>query len=292
MIQPSLPVDPSEGPLPRPAPVRGQHPVPPPPQPSRVRRWWLRGVAALTAFGVFGAIGSYYVPKLLDRLGEAIDPPPPPVAVTVVHAHTSSPNFVFPDGVDPAGVPQTALEALDKAEFVRWAAAHGGVAADEDEVRFVLRGRDTTLVHLESIRVKVLKRTPPRAGWFNTWLGCGAAVVPQHLRVDADGGTVRAQWLAGEGPVEAPAFTVSAADEEVVDVELKSTEDEIEWVLEVDYSSAAGEGTLTVDDGGRPFLLTTVGAARAWEYPEVGGSGLERRPERDPGAADGPRPPC
>ncbi|GHJ48064.1 hypothetical protein Cs7R123_54060 [Catellatospora sp. TT07R-123] len=307
MTTPSLPVDPSEVPPPprpvppQPAPVAAPRPAPPvpvppvPPQappPTGPRKWVLRGLAVLTAFGVFGAVGSYYVPKLLDQLGEAIDPPPAPVAATVVHQYAESPNFVLPATADQGSVPDRALAAIDKSAFADWAIAQGGVIADEDQVRFVLRGRDATLVHLESIRVKVLKRSRPQPGWFNAWDGCGAAVVPEHLRVSADGGAVHGQWVNDAGPAEAPAFTVSASDEEVIDVTVVSTEDAIEWVLEVDYSSAAGDGVLTVDDGGKPFVLTTVGSAQAWLYPEPDGGSLVRQPDRDPGAATAARPPC
>lgn len=306
MTPSSLPIDPSEVP-----PAQAQHipphhpyPVPPvappgvpappagqPPQPTGARKWLLRGLAALTAFGVFGAIGSYYVPKLLDRLDEVVNPKPAPVDVTVVHDRGGTPNFVFPATRDPAEVPASVLTSLDTSEIAAWARDHGGVAADQAMVRFIVRGRDSTLVHVEKIQVKVVKRSAPRAGWYNGWEGCGADVEATELHVNVDGGTTRAEWVDPGGAIEAPSYTVSASDEEVVDLYLTSTEDEIEWVLEVAYSSAAGSGVLTVDDGGRPFVLTTVNAAEEWEVTRDALDRLVRNPAGD-GGADGARPTC
>ncbi|MFE0379181.1 hypothetical protein ACFW1M_27195 [Streptomyces inhibens] len=56
-------------------------------------------------------------------------------------------------------------------------------------------------------------------------------------------------------PLDGPdfPFTVTSSDPELFEVHPAASAFEIEWHLELEWSSAGRHGTLTVDDGGRPF---------------------------------------
>jgi hypothetical protein len=255
---------------------------------SGVRRWLLGGVGVLATMGVLGAIGAYYVPGILDRLGaKATDRQP--VEVAVVGDESETPNYVFPAGADPASVPAGLFDDPGSlAQSRRWATGAGGVIAEEQRVRFVIRGRDDRIVHLDEIRVVVLARRQPRSGWANLWSGCGSFVEPRLLTLDLDAGTP-ARWLVDGLPVEAPAFTVTASDQETIDVELRSTNQEVDWALEIAYSSSERDGVLRVDDHGRPFTITA--ATNAVLYEPSGRQGLHRSGSQI-GDADVTRPLC
>jgi hypothetical protein len=259
-------------------------------QPPR-RRWRTLGaglVGALATLGVLGAVGAYYVPGILDRIGaKATDRVP--IEVDVLGDQTSTPNYVFATTVDPSAVPAGLFDDPTRlAESRRWATDNGGVIADEQRVRFVVRGRDDRIVHLNEIRIRIQERRAPRSGWANLWSGCGAAVEPRLLTFNVDTGAP-AQWQVDGVPAQRPAFTVTASDEETIDVELRSTNAEVRWVLEVAYSSSERDGVLIVDDKGRPFTLTAASNAVLYEVP-VGG-----RPQRSAaqiGDPDVTRPLC
>jgi len=254
-----------------------------------VRGWAIGIVGVLATLGVLGAVGAYYVPGILDRLGaNATDRVP--LEIEVLGDQTSTPNYVFPGGADPSAVPAGLFDDPARvAESRAWAGRNGGVPVDEQRVRFVVRGRDDKVVHLNDIRIKIVERRTPRSGWANVWTGCGGFVEPRLLRLDVDSGAP-AQWEVEGSPVDRPAFTVTASDQETIDVEVRATGAEVDWVLEIVYSSSARDGVLTVDDGGRPFTLSTASNAVLYEA-SADGSGLHRAPAQI-GDPDVTRPLC
>src|SRR4051794_19187428 len=68
---------------------------------QRVRRWVTVLLAGLGALGVLGAIGSYYVPGILDRIGSAATGRVP-LDYDLILDRTETPNYVFPDAVNAA----------------------------------------------------------------------------------------------------------------------------------------------------------------------------------------------
>ncbi|MBB5868001.1 hypothetical protein F4553_001380 [Allocatelliglobosispora scoriae] len=241
-----------------------QSPAPAPPPPTGVRKWVIRGVAVLTAFGVFGAVGSYYLPGVFQRIGDTVNPTAP-IDVDVFLDRTEQPNYVFPQDLDPLSVPTDLLDPRATADFRKWAIAHGGQVADQQTVRFTIRGKDATLVHIESVKPRVVSHMKPVEGWYNAWEGCGAVVIALQVTANLSGDVPVLDWEDEKGKLESPpAFTVSATDEQNIDMTVNVQTLGVKWVLDVAYSSARGEGVLTVDDKGKPFALTTVDAADAW----------------------------
>jgi hypothetical protein len=233
-------------------------------------------VAGLGALGVLGAVGAYYVPGILDRLGSAATGRAA-LDYDLITDRTTTANYVFPDSVRPVEFPAQAAYNGDSVDG--WAQAHNGVLADEHHVRLILRGRDASIVHIDALRVRVVSRTAPRAGWYNANDGCGAGVNPRVVMVDLDNSPPVETWYVDGEEVNKPAFTVSASEEEVFDVQAFTSRDEVSWVIEVAYSSAEDSGVLVIDNGGAPFTTTTVTRAKA--YTNYDGTGLVRTPDRD-----------
>jgi len=235
-------------------------------------------IAALSALGVLGAIGSYYVPGILDRLGSAVTDREP-LGYDVITDRTTTPNYVFPDSVAPADFVDVFYDPSRDAQ--QWIRERGGVLADEQTVRLVLWGRDASVVHIDDVRVKVLDRASPRAGWYNANEGCGAVADPRIVTVDLDAHPPVHTWYVGGEEVERPAFSVSASEEEVFDVTVYTSRDEVDWVIEVAYSSAERSGVLQIDNRGKPFTVTTVTNARAYLDLYFDGAGMVRTPSLD-----------
>jgi len=189
---------------------------------------------------------------------------------------------VFPPTVRPADVPLDVLDLpANLTAFRGWASAHGGVIANYQELRFVVRGRTDAVVHLDEIRIRVVERREPRCGWVNLWGGVGATVPPRVLVANLDTGS--AEWFIDEEPADRPAFTVTASDQETFDLELSVSDHEVSWVVEIAYSSADRDGVFVIDDHGKPFVLTSQARAQAYESADSGP--LLRVPERDRGSA-------
>jgi len=220
-------------------------------------------IAVLTSLGVLGAVGAYYVPGILDRLG-AKTTNRVPLDFDLVLDRTETANYVFPASTKREVVAAALYGENEEADEYQWVRKHGGVLAEEQVVRLILWGRDESVVHIDDIRVRIIARNKARAGWFNAYDGCGGIAVPRRIEVDLDRSPPSQVWYVDDKKVHRPAFVVTASEEEIFDITVTTSRDEVEWVLDVLYSSAEGSGTLQVDSRGRPFITTSVANAKAY----------------------------
>jgi hypothetical protein len=221
-------------------------------------------VAVLAALGILGAIGAYYVPGVLDRLG-SVATDRLPFEVELLGDQTDEPSYLFPTSVRPSDLPARLLAQPRRMdEFRRWATDHEAVLAVGAKIRFVLRGRTEAVVHINEVTVRVVELRPARCGWINSWGPQGGAVSPRVLEVNLDRAAEQRWSIDGE-PAQRPAFTVTAADQETFDLDLSAEESEAYWVIDIDYSSAERDGRHTIDDGGKPFVLASRAAADTYE---------------------------
>ncbi|NVK80228.1 hypothetical protein [Streptomyces morookaense] len=101
-----------------------------------------------------------------------------------------------------------------------------------------LQARTTRAVILHAARPVVLSRRPR---FYK-------AITPRHFRTELDSEPPR---LYTEGP-DFP-FTISATDVEQFRFKVVGNADEVYWQLELDWSCAEYEGTVVIDDNGKPF---------------------------------------
>lgn len=225
-------------------------------------------VAALTAFGVLSAIGAYYVPGVLDRVGVLFGRMPLTVSVAFPPSYTSesffSPMWLVPlaPGSTPSDAPRESAAQLE-----HWQSAHGVMGQDES-LRLTISGTDDRPVILQSITPVVLSRSDPMPGWFTSDRGCGGVDV-REARVNLDTDPATVTFDDGETPATPQAaltLQVSRTDVEVIDVVATSHRSTVEWALDITYTSDGRTGTIRVDDNGRPFRMSALADGRAEGY--------------------------
>ena len=189
-----------------------------------------------------------------------------PLDYDISPGREGTPNFVFPASSEASGVPLDILEG-SPSNFASWARRQGGVRAQEDAFRIVLRGREESPVIVNGLSARVLTTRTPPSGWFNGWDGCGAAVDTRLVEIDLNRKPPSTTWYNKNGEkIDPLTLQVSATDQEVIDVYAYTSRVEVEWVLEVSYTSAGKDGVLRIDDHGKPFVLTALDNAVGYVY--------------------------
>ncbi|MFF0695146.1 tetratricopeptide repeat protein [Streptomyces tendae] len=109
-----------------------------------------------------------------------------------------------------------------------------------------LEARTCRAVILHGARPVVLARRPPRPACLMRRIG--TSIKPRHFATDLDANPPR---LRAEG--EDFPFSISATDVEQFRFEVVTCTDEVYWQLELEWSCAGHEGTLVINDNGKPF---------------------------------------
>ncbi|MFD4997509.1 transcriptional regulator [Streptomyces buecherae] len=140
-----------------------------------------------------------------------------------------------------------------------WARAHGAVHGGTTIVEVTVAGRSSQAVVLRGLQVRVVGRQTPLA-WpaFAMENGCGGSLTPRAFSVDLDMARPLAKptdGYDGQRPLPAVRFPyrVSATDPEVLRVNARTVACDCQWYLELDWVSGDRQGTVRIDDGGRPF---------------------------------------
>ncbi|MFJ8192103.1 helix-turn-helix domain-containing protein [Streptomyces sp. NPDC096094] len=168
-----------------------------------------------------------------------------------------------PSQVPPPPAPQDAAP---------WAATQSAVHGGETLVQLSVQGRSDTAVVLEALRVRVVGRTAPAGG--NAYAmdqGCGGSITPRYFAVDLDVDRPIARAVAGNDsgtpiPAVRMPYRVSAKDPEVLLVTAGTSSCDCRWYLELDWSSQGREGTVRVDDDGRPFRTSAIEGLPRYMY--------------------------
>ncbi|WP_200863003.1 tetratricopeptide repeat protein [Amycolatopsis orientalis] len=136
-----------------------------------------------------------------------------------------------------------------------------------------VEARTNRAVVLQSARVVVVSRTPPRPACLLVRLG--AHLEPRPFTTDFDAPSPR---LVAQGP-DFP-FTVSATDVEQFEIEPITTTHEVAWRLEVDWTCAGRQGTTVIDNHGEPFHAYPVPVLYSGRSHSVLSSGCDLFHER------------
>ncbi|WP_308290126.1 helix-turn-helix domain-containing protein [Streptomyces kronopolitis] len=145
-----------------------------------------------------------------------------------------------------------------------WARALGGVDGGSLPLQLTATGASDEAVVLTSLHVRVVS-TDAALPWtaYSMGDGCGSGVTPRSFDIDLDDPRPTATPLAGQdGDVKVPAknfpFKVSTHDPQVLNLTVHTEGHDVSWYLEVGWSSGSRQGTVRVDDGGKPFRTSAI----------------------------------
>ncbi|UBI37967.1 hypothetical protein [Streptomyces mobaraensis] len=167
---------------------------------------------------------------------------------------------VFVTGRTPAEVPPPPPDGNARG----WVSALRAVPGGRMQLELAVQGASRQAVVLRALHVRVVGRTAPLA-WSAYVMadGCGSGVTPATLDIDLDRDNPRARPVAGrQGDIRIPAtdfpYKTSATDPQVLDVVAHTSGHDVQWYLELEWSSGDRHGTLRIDDRGRPFRTTAI----------------------------------
>jgi hypothetical protein len=158
----------------------------------------------------------------------------------------------------------------------------GAIAGSPQIVRLELRATGDEPITVNALRVKVARRAAPLQGWFFANPGCGAEQV-RVANVDLDAPTPTVEYEDTEGSSKQLTLSVTRTDVELIEIHARTRTAMVDWTGEVFYSGPDGNGSIEVDDEGRPFRVTSEtesdGYRRSIDQPPT----LEREPSWDNG---------
>ncbi|WP_328466215.1 helix-turn-helix domain-containing protein [Streptomyces sp. NBC_00448] len=144
-----------------------------------------------------------------------------------------------------------------------WAGALGGVPAGDLRLQVTAQSVSGQPVVLHALYVRVVSSTAaPKGNGYTPGSGCGGGLEPASFSVDLDTTAPRARPVRGyvddgSTPVLSTFPFQIARDSQVLDVDAHTSDRDVSWYLELLWSCGDRQGTLRVDDHGKPFR--TVG---------------------------------
>ncbi|WP_241746428.1 transcriptional regulator [Streptomyces lydicus] len=153
-----------------------------------------------------------------------------------------------------------------------WARALGGIGGGHMLLQLTATGNTDDAVVLTSLKVRVVgKRAALSWPVYALGDGCGSGVTPQTFDIDLDDSQPLAKPVAGQdGDIVVPAkdfpFKVSTRDPQVLNLNLHTEGHDVIWYLEVGWSSGGQQGTVRVNDGGKPFRTSAIEGRKKYDY--------------------------
>ncbi|GLZ33863.1 hypothetical protein Lesp02_60510 [Lentzea sp. NBRC 105346] len=135
-----------------------------------------------------------------------------------------------------------------------------GIPGRAASLSITVHGLTDEAVVLEGIRLETVARRAPTPGAF-LWSGrlCPCDVVPIRMfAADLDGLDPTLKFFAGENNEADFPYKVTRSAPEKIVVNVATYSDEFEWRLHLTWSSGTKQGSLVIDDNGRPFRLTAM----------------------------------
>ncbi|MFJ9028192.1 helix-turn-helix domain-containing protein [Streptomyces sp. NPDC102274] len=149
-----------------------------------------------------------------------------------------------------------------------WVGALGGVASDGQFIELTMQGTTGDTVVLQALRVQIVKSDAPLA-WtdYAMGVGCGGGVSTKSFAVNLDAGRPSSVPKAGQRDFP---YKVSESDPEVFYISASSKTRDVSWYLELEWSSGERQGTIRVDDNGKPFRTSGAAGRPSYDYPPNG----------------------
>ncbi len=257
--------------------------------PSLVRKG-LRRPAPVIAVLLVLAAGAFAVKTLLLDDGERAAAARLNVQVlpagTFAAAHPYAPYYVIPRKrfTDPSKLTRLARNNLvTKPES---AVSKGALAGSPQIVRLSLRSASDGPVTVDGIRAKVISDARPLPGWFTALPGCQFEAV-QRARLNLDSARAAVRYVgADRRGAKTLALEVGRAAPQVIELQAATRRHRVAWVAELTVRNADGDPTtITVDDGGKPFRVTSERSSQSYR-PIYGQGGIIGYARQKPGFED------
>lgn len=161
-----------------------------------------------------------------------------------------------------------------------WVSALGAVSSGSQFIELAIQGAGSQTVMLNKMNVRVVASEEPLA-WndYATGVGCGGDVTTRTFGVDLDAGRPSVETKGGQRDFP---YSVSESDPEVFYVRANASARYVSWYLELEWSSGGREGTLRIDDNGKPFRTSGAAGRPSFHYPLGGSPKWETAPVEDP----------
>jgi hypothetical protein len=189
-------------------------------------------------------------------------------------AHPYAPYYVVPRKRfgSPSDLTHTARNNLvTKPES---ALAKGALAGSPQIVRLSLRSESDGPVTLDGVRAKVISDARPLHGWFTALPGCDFKPV-QRARLDLDSRRAATRYVgADRHSSKTLALELDRTRARVIELQATTKRHRVAWVAELTVRNSDGDPTtITVDDGGKPFRVTSERESRSYR-PIYGVAGI------------------
>jgi hypothetical protein len=231
-------------------------------------------VGAAVLAGIGGGIATWLLTAAQQTTKHVFDGSAAPLVVhvaapgTFVPDHPYAPYYVIPRSRFPAGPNGISKQELaasgrtDTGVARGWLEAHGGIAGSPQIVRLELRGTADEPVTVTAIRPLIVKRSAPVRGWYVAAPGCGAVPV-RIARINLDAANSAAEMWDDSTGKKILALSVTRTETEQIELHA-DTSAAVAWRAKVFYNGPKGDGSLIVDDAGKPFQVTTETASNGY----------------------------
>ncbi|MEH0471625.1 helix-turn-helix domain-containing protein [Streptomyces sp. B21-097] len=145
-----------------------------------------------------------------------------------------------------------------------WVKSQRAVAADGQRVALTVQGVGDETVVIESLHVRVVDSgTPPAWNAYLGSSGCGGGVETRSFATDLD--AVHPVIVPRAGQRGVP-YKVSRSDPEVLYITAEARAHDVKWYVELQWSSGGRQGTVRIDDHGKPFRTSGSRGRPVHEY--------------------------
>lgn len=223
---------------------------------------------------------------------DALSPPPVSVRVlepgTFASSHAYAPYYVVPTKRvrSPARLSRAATNRFVTRPEA--ALAKGALAGSPQVVRLQLRSTTDDPVAIDGVGFDVVSDAGPLQGWFTAQPACSFERV-RVARLNLDRRRARPRYLDAKGRSSRKlAIELDSNAPTTLELQAATRRRRVAWRAELSVSRDGGPSqTLTVDDDGKPFRVTSIRASRAYAptFGATGVSGFARERSWDRGVS-------
>jgi hypothetical protein len=193
---------------------------------------------------------------------------------TFAGAHPYAPYYVVPRKRFGSPSDLTRLARNKLVTKPESALSKGALAGSPQIVRLSLRATSDDPVTVEAVRAKVISDAAPLHGWFTALQSCEIEPV-RRAKLNLDSRRAPVRYVgADKRSSKKLSFAVRRTGAQVIELQAATRRHRVAWVAELTVRNKGGDPTtITVDDGGKPFRVTSERKSRSYR-PIYGVSGI------------------